>query len=333
MTCLPYAATSWHICTAALAHTPMPVTPPLPPAQVDVRNTAGKHAGGKKVTGVAALPTSPPQFLVTTNDSRLRLLDGYGVACKFKGLKNSSTQIRAAIAQDASMLGCGSDDGWVYLWELGGTKPGGGKKDGCYCTFQAHEGGAATAVAFLSPEVCAMQPSSSGATGGGSTRGGGLAGTMVAGGCVSPAAPASSSAAAAGAAGEPPTASSASMSSSSIVAAGTGLPPLPPPSWGAPSPTTPGGPSSGPSTAAAAAAGGAGGTTPCSAACSDGGTAAMPSPHHASHHHQQQQQQQWVAKPREATLRQVMVTGGWNGGVRVWELHGRSGGSNHPHGS
>jgi hypothetical protein len=218
------------------------------------------------------------------------------------------------------MLGCGSDDGWVYLWELGGTKPGGGKKDGCYCAFQAHEGGAATAVAFLAPEVCAVQPSSSGA--GGSTKGGGLGGPLAAaaaaGGCGSPAGLISTTAAAAAAAAGdyPPAASSASSSS-------TGLPPLPPPAWGAPSPTTPGAPTASHPTAAAGAGG-----TPRSAACSEGGAGAMPSPHQAH-----QQQQQWVLKPREATLRQVVVTGGWNGGVRVWELHGRPGGSSHPPGS
>lgn len=92
-------------------------------AQVDVRNQRGQHASGKKVTCIAAVPGHPQQFLITTNDSRLRLLEGYGQVLKFKGHKNSSTQARAALSPDGSQLACGSDDGYLYLWQ---QTPGGG---------------------------------------------------------------------------------------------------------------------------------------------------------------------------------------------------------------
>lgn len=91
--------------------------------QVDVRNQRGQHASGKKVTCIAAVPGQPQQFLITTNDSRLRLLEGYGQVLKFKGHKNSSTQARAALSPDGSQLACGSDDGYLYLWQ---RSPGGG---------------------------------------------------------------------------------------------------------------------------------------------------------------------------------------------------------------
>lgn len=87
--------------------------------QVDVRNQRGQHAGGKKVTGISAVPGQPNQFLITTNDSRLRLLDGYGTALKFKGHKNSTTQIRGTLSSDGRHVLCGSDDGWVYVWQYG----------------------------------------------------------------------------------------------------------------------------------------------------------------------------------------------------------------------
>jgi WD40 repeat protein len=85
--------------------------------QVDVRNQRGQHASGKKVTSIAAVPGQPQQFLITTNDSRLRLLEGYGQVLKFKGHRNSSTQARAALSPDGSQLACGSDDGCLYLWQ------------------------------------------------------------------------------------------------------------------------------------------------------------------------------------------------------------------------
>jgi hypothetical protein len=96
--------------------------------QVDVRNQRGQHASGKKVTGIAAVPGAPQQFLITTNDSRLRLLEGYGQALKFKGHKNSVSQVRAALSPDGAQVACGSDDGCVFLWNaaLGGGSGGSG---------------------------------------------------------------------------------------------------------------------------------------------------------------------------------------------------------------
>lgn len=86
--------------------------------QVDVRNQRGAHANGKKVTGICAVPGQPQQFLITTNDSRLRLLEGYGQVLKFKGHRNMGTQIRANLSADGAHVVCGSDDGWVYIWQM-----------------------------------------------------------------------------------------------------------------------------------------------------------------------------------------------------------------------
>eukprot|EP00878_Enallax_costatus_P036936 GHUV01041567.1.p1 GENE.GHUV01041567.1~~GHUV01041567.1.p1 ORF type:complete len:235 (-),score=62.94 GHUV01041567.1:94-798(-) len=125
--------------------------------QVDVRNQRGAHASGKKVTGICAVPGQPQQFLITTNDSRLRLLEGYGQILKFKGHRNISTQVRAGISADGNEVVCGSDDGWVYVWQSGAggaatAGPSGyqqnrgaqqqqqtGGKNAAYQAFQAHE--------------------------------------------------------------------------------------------------------------------------------------------------------------------------------------------------
>lgn len=141
-------------------------------SQVDVRNQRGAHASGKKVTGICAVPGQPQQFLVTTNDSRLRLLEGYGQVLKFKGHKNVCTQLRASMTTDGANVACGSDDGWVYVWQTGVQEgghagaaatgyqqhrnPGGahqqqqmGGKNALYQAYQAHEAGVpVTAVAF-----------------------------------------------------------------------------------------------------------------------------------------------------------------------------------------
>ncbi|KIY91962.1 WD repeat-containing protein 44 [Monoraphidium neglectum] len=72
-------------------------------AQVDVRNARGHHAGGRKVTSILAVPDEPGSWLVTSNDSRLRLVQGYGVAVKFKGHRNAATQLRGALAPGCSV--------------------------------------------------------------------------------------------------------------------------------------------------------------------------------------------------------------------------------------
>ncbi|KAF6258796.1 WD40-repeat-containing domain protein [Scenedesmus sp. NREL 46B-D3] len=144
-------------------------------AQVDVRNQRGQHASGKKVTGIHAVPGQPQQFLITTNDSRLRLLEGYGIMLKFKGHRNSSTQMRAGLSPDGSQVVCGSDDGWVYVWQLGAKAPAAGSsrlavaaqefqdlagKNAVYQSFQAHDAGVpVTAVVFAPPGVCDGRPS------------------------------------------------------------------------------------------------------------------------------------------------------------------------------
>jgi hypothetical protein len=139
--------------------------------QVDVRNQRGQHASGKKVTGIHAVPGQPQQFLITTNDSRLRLLEGYGIMLKFKGHRNNSTQIRAGLSLDGSQVVCGGDDGWVYVWQLGAKTAAAagssrlavaaqdlqhmGGKNAVYQAFQAHDAGVpVTAVAFAPPGTC-----------------------------------------------------------------------------------------------------------------------------------------------------------------------------------
>ena len=41
---------------------------------------------------------------------------GFGLQCKFKGHVNRNTQIRASFSAGGEYIVCGSDDGWVYMW-------------------------------------------------------------------------------------------------------------------------------------------------------------------------------------------------------------------------
>ena len=65
---------------------------------LDVRNTKSNKASGKKITGLSWMPGDDNKLLVTSNDSRIRVYDGYTLACKYKGHKNNNSQIRASFS-------------------------------------------------------------------------------------------------------------------------------------------------------------------------------------------------------------------------------------------
>eukprot|EP00898_Chlorokybus_atmophyticus_P007755 jgi/Chlat1/7981/Chrsp7S07742 len=86
--------------------------------QIDVRSTRGKNARGKKITGLQFMPgdNNASQLLVTSNDSRLRIYDRYTLRCKYKGLRNAASQIRASFSAFGDYIISGSEDEHCYIW-------------------------------------------------------------------------------------------------------------------------------------------------------------------------------------------------------------------------
>ncbi|KAI7900836.1 WD40-repeat-containing domain protein [Cokeromyces recurvatus] len=87
--------------------------------QVLVKHARNKH--GKKVTGIEPMPGMPlgeERILVTTNDSRVWIINmkDKSFVYKYKGIDNSSMQIRASFSDDGRYIICGSENGCVYLW-------------------------------------------------------------------------------------------------------------------------------------------------------------------------------------------------------------------------
>ena len=149
-------------------------------AQLDVKNARGQHSRGKKITGLQFLTATttsgggkkagsaggltnssgrPGPLLITSNDSRIRLYEGYTLKYKYKGHTNRNTQIRASFSPGGEYVMCGSDDGWVYLWNTLGShihsvgNSGGGiqerEKVGAYECFYAN--GDTVTVAVFAP--------------------------------------------------------------------------------------------------------------------------------------------------------------------------------------
>lgn len=76
----PGVVASVSITQRPVLSSPQPVScmcPCPPPLQVDVKNTRGAHATGKKITSILCHPCLPGRALITSNDSRIRLYNGY----------------------------------------------------------------------------------------------------------------------------------------------------------------------------------------------------------------------------------------------------------------
>ncbi|GMJ08463.1 hypothetical protein like AT2G37670 [Hibiscus trionum] len=80
--------------------------------QITVQN----KANAKKITGLQFCPINPSELLVTSADSRIRVVDGYEVFYKFKGIKNTNSQISASFTSDGNYVVSASEDSQVFVW-------------------------------------------------------------------------------------------------------------------------------------------------------------------------------------------------------------------------
>ncbi|CAD6257787.1 unnamed protein product [Miscanthus lutarioriparius] len=65
-------------------------------AQIDMSITKKRRSQAKKITGFHFAPGNPSEILVTSADSQIRVFNGISVPQKFKGFKNTSSQISAS---------------------------------------------------------------------------------------------------------------------------------------------------------------------------------------------------------------------------------------------
>ncbi|XP_022746433.1 WD repeat-containing protein 44-like [Durio zibethinus] len=82
--------------------------------QITIRNKKKAHI--KKITGFQFCPINPSEVLVTSADSRIRILDGSEVIRKFRGFRNTSSQIAASFTLDGKYVISASEDSQVFVW-------------------------------------------------------------------------------------------------------------------------------------------------------------------------------------------------------------------------
>ncbi|KAL5216896.1 hypothetical protein ABZP36_008297 [Zizania latifolia] len=84
-------------------------------SQVELR-IRKKKSGQKKITGFQFAPGSSSEVLITSADSRIRVVNGGELVHKFKGFRNTSSQISASVAPNGKYVVCASEDSHVYVW-------------------------------------------------------------------------------------------------------------------------------------------------------------------------------------------------------------------------
>ncbi|KAG8091096.1 hypothetical protein GUJ93_ZPchr0011g27026 [Zizania palustris] len=95
-------------------------------AQIDMNISKKRKSQAKKITGFQFAPGNPSEILVTSADSQIRVFNGITVLQKFKGFKNTSSQISASYTADGRYVVCASEDSNVYVWRRAAALGAGG---------------------------------------------------------------------------------------------------------------------------------------------------------------------------------------------------------------
>nr|TKR90273.1 WD repeat-containing protein 44-like isoform X2 [Populus alba] len=84
--------------------------------QINLQNKK-KKAHLKKITGFQFAPGSSSEVIVTSADSRIRVIDGIDLVHKFKGFRNTNSQISASLTANGKYVVSASEDSYVYVWK------------------------------------------------------------------------------------------------------------------------------------------------------------------------------------------------------------------------
>ncbi|XP_073126502.1 uncharacterized protein [Henckelia pumila] len=75
-----------------------------------------KKSSGNKIAGIQFLKDDPRRVMITSEDSKIRILDGLEVVRKYRGLAKSGTQMSASFTSDGRHIISVGEDSRVYMW-------------------------------------------------------------------------------------------------------------------------------------------------------------------------------------------------------------------------
>ncbi|XP_030443482.2 uncharacterized protein LOC115665788 isoform X1 [Syzygium oleosum] len=85
-------------------------------SQINLQNKK-KKSHHKKITGFQFVSGSSSEVLITSADSRIRVVDGVDLVHKFKGFRNTNSQISASLSANGKYVVSASEDSHVYVWK------------------------------------------------------------------------------------------------------------------------------------------------------------------------------------------------------------------------
>ncbi|XP_019465152.1 PREDICTED: WD repeat-containing protein 44-like isoform X1 [Lupinus angustifolius] len=85
-------------------------------SQINLKNRK-KKSNRKKITGFQFAPGSSTEVLITSADSRIRVVDGVDLVHKYKGFGNANSQISASLTGNGKYIVSASEDSYVYIWK------------------------------------------------------------------------------------------------------------------------------------------------------------------------------------------------------------------------
>nr|DAD39271.1 TPA_asm: hypothetical protein HUJ06_013594 [Nelumbo nucifera] len=107
--------------------------------KIDIQNKNKKKTHAKKITGFQFRPGNPSEVLITSADSRIRIFHGSDLTHKFRGFRNTSSQISASFTADGKYVVCASEDSTVCVWKHDEIRNLGSGKIKGHVTNRAHE--------------------------------------------------------------------------------------------------------------------------------------------------------------------------------------------------
>ncbi|KAJ1412942.1 WD40/YVTN repeat-like-containing domain superfamily [Sesbania bispinosa] len=83
-------------------------------AQIDVHGK--KKASGNKITGIQFSQKNCQKIMITSEDSKIRILDGIELVQKYRGLPKSGSQMSASFTSSGKHIISVGEDSRVYIW-------------------------------------------------------------------------------------------------------------------------------------------------------------------------------------------------------------------------
>ncbi|KAL2521326.1 Transducin/WD40 repeat-like superfamily protein [Forsythia ovata] len=84
--------------------------------QAEINIQGRKKASGNKITGIQFLKNDSERVMITSEDSKIRILDGLEVVHKYRGLAKSGSQMSASFTSSGRHIISVGEDSRIYVW-------------------------------------------------------------------------------------------------------------------------------------------------------------------------------------------------------------------------